>query len=406
MLVEVKRLTALACAVLLLCFWGLTVSAEAQFVYVTEPVYSQIITGGRNGELVYAMYDKADYMIGTMDADGELTREKYSSARWDALIKDDDWKMTVVGDAGDFCPYVHTHVETTVCPYLNIDLVNYVNTKTGAALNGVYVPTKSLVVFPSTGAHICWGRYGFVSPVTMKWDGESRYIALKNSEGLWGVYDVETDSMAVDYAYKDMSAVSGRYAKVSDGTAWGRLDLTGETDTVYRYDSEESFSVKEELRETASGTYQVFNADNEPISTVFEGTFAKAEYAAGSHLLLVTNSDKTQVLYDLDGNTVASFDATVSVAYLQDTCYAVTYYTQSGTVSGVALARADDAVTPGDVNDDGSIDSTDIRGILCHVVGSETLTSRGQRAADVNLDGTVDTDDAREILEDILFGRT
>lgn len=403
---KVKRLTALACAVLLLCLGSLTVSAEAQFVYVTEPVYSQIITGGQNGELVYAMYDKADYKIGTMDADGELTREAYSSARWDALIKDSNWKMTVIGDAADRCPYAYTHVEETVCPYRDIDLVNYTNTKTGATLSNVYVPTKSLVVFPGSGAHICWGRYGFVSPVTMKWDGESRYIALKNDEGLWGVYDADTDSMVADYAYQNMSAVSGHYAKVSDGTAWGRLDLTGATATVYRYDSEDAFSVREELRKIENDQYQVFNADNKPISTVFEGDFSKAEYAADTGLLLVTNSDKTQVLYDLDGRTVASFGTDVSVSYLQDICYAVAHYASSGSLSGVALARVDGTVAPGDVNFDGAVNSSDIRAVLCHVVGSPSLTWRGQRAADVNLDGTVDTNDAREMMEDILFVRT
>jgi len=400
-----KRLLAVLLAALLLTTCGMTVSAEETFVYVTDPVYSQIITGGVGDVLLFSAYEAdGDYVIGTMNAEGELTRENYSSARWDELVEDAVWTTTVLGDAASLCPYAHTHIDTTVCPYTEIDLVTMKNVKTGVTLSNYYVPTKSLVPFPGTNAHICWGRYGYQSPETLKWDGESRYMSLKNSDGLWGIYDSETDRMVVDYQYSGMSAVYGSYAKVSDGEAWGRLDLSGATETVYAYPDEASFSIKEELRQLVDKKWQVFNADNEPVSAVFEGNFAKTQYAPAAHLLLVTNSDQTKTLYDLNGEVVATFDADTSVTYLQDACYAV-----SGATRGVALARADgipvpdDTVRKADVNFDGEINSTDVRYVLRHTVGADTLTSRAQLAADVNDDGLVNTDDAREVLKMILF---
>lgn len=65
----------------------------------------------------------------------------------------------------------------------------------------------------------------------------------------------------------------------------------------------------------------------------------------------------------------------------------------------VASFKYYDAFTLGDVNDDGSIDSTDARLALQHYVGLRTLESTQFLAADVNFDNLVDSTDARLILQ-------
>ncbi len=58
----------------------------------------------------------------------------------------------------------------------------------------------------------------------------------------------------------------------------------------------------------------------------------------------------------------------------------------------------DPVYTLGDVDADGTIDTTDAKMILKYVLSTETLDDAQMLAADFNLDGKVDTSDAREIL--------
>ncbi len=406
-----KRLTAIVCAMLVTVSAPMTVGAAGTVVYVTEPAYTQIIKGGVDDLMLFTA-EEADgtTSIGTMTSQGEQSRMIYSSAAWDELVKDNVWKTTVHGDAGSLCPYVGTHGSNTVCPYLEIDLVTVTNTQTGVAMENQYVPTKALSIFPSGGAHICWGRYGYKDPTTLKWNTGERYAAMKNADGLWGVFDTEQNAMAVAYTYQNMSAVCGNYAKVSDGTAWGCLDVTSTAPIDYTYTDEAAFSITEELRTLSDGTLQVYNADNEPISAVFAGDYLKTSYSPEAHLLLVTNADNTQSLYDLNGEIVGNFDQTEVLSYLQETCYAVSTYDASGQYVGVALLRVDDVVQPddtvlkGDANLDKTVNSSDVRAALCAITGASSLTNRQQAAADVDNDDDVDTTDAREILNMILFG--
>jgi uncharacterized protein YcbK (DUF882 family) len=57
------------------------------------------------------------------------------------------------------------------------------------------------------------------------------------------------------------------------------------------------------------------------------------------------------------------------------------------------------ALIDGDVNGDGTLDSSDARVALQAAVGKVTLTDEQQAAADVTGDGKVDSADAREILQ-------
>ncbi|MBQ3094045.1 MAG: dockerin type I repeat-containing protein [Clostridia bacterium] len=240
--------------------------------------------------------------------------------------------------------------------------------------------------------------------MTLKWDGENRYMALKNGDGKWGVFDTEANAMVTDYAYDNMSAVYGDYAKVYNGTAWGRLDLSGATATAYVYDAEDAFSVKEELRSVGDGQWQVFNADNEPISVVYDGSWATVSYAAQPHLMMAEQNGGVTVLYDLSGTAVATFDASKNVRYLQGLCYAVEAYEASGALTGTALGVAeatvqpDDTVLAGDVNLDGTADSADVRLMLRYAAGLTTLTARQTAAGDVYADGRLNSTDARVLL--------
>ncbi len=58
----------------------------------------------------------------------------------------------------------------------------------------------------------------------------------------------------------------------------------------------------------------------------------------------------------------------------------------------------DDPATPGDVNGDGQVNSTDARMVLQHTVSLMTLTPEQQARADINDDGNIDSSDARAIL--------
>ena len=57
------------------------------------------------------------------------------------------------------------------------------------------------------------------------------------------------------------------------------------------------------------------------------------------------------------------------------------------------------AVSLGDVNKDGSINSTDALMVLQHAVGQKTLTGDAKTAADVNKDGNINSSDALRILQ-------
>ena len=59
-------------------------------------------------------------------------------------------------------------------------------------------------------------------------------------------------------------------------------------------------------------------------------------------------------------------------------------------------------LNPGDVNDDGAINSRDVRLLLRNAIGKADLTDKQVAAADFNGNGQVDTDDARLLLQTYL----
>lgn len=56
----------------------------------------------------------------------------------------------------------------------------------------------------------------------------------------------------------------------------------------------------------------------------------------------------------------------------------------------------------GDANQNGTVNTTDIRLVLSHVVGSRELDAKGQHLADVNQDGKVSSEDARLIMRAVI----
>ena len=398
-----KRVIAVLAAMMLLC---LPVTAQAAFSYVTDFDYALIRSGGIDGAFVYGAYenDGANYTMGLLTEDGEQSRTDWTADGWSALFAASDWAVTVHGDAGELCPYANTHKDSTLCPYLNVSLVTLTNLQSGVALENYYMQNSNLHISTGSTIHLCFGNYVYTSPETLKWDGESTNIAICDEQGCWGVVDALTGEMLTPFAYEAMSAVYGDYAKVSNGTAWGRLDVSGATETAYMYDSADDFSVTEELREIADGQWRVFNADNEPLSVIYDSTAQALTYAADAHCVLSVADDGTKTLLDLTGETVATFDATQKVLHLDRTCYAIEQYNDSGAVVGVALASVagvpepNDTVLLGDVNLDGSVDSADARLILRHILGLQDLTQRQAFAADLTADGVVNSSDARALL--------
>ncbi|MBE6764105.1 MAG: hypothetical protein E7553_07145 [Ruminococcaceae bacterium] len=402
-----KRIVAMVLVLLMLC---VPVSAQSVLKYVTDFDYAVIRNGGTDGTFVYGAYENNGevYKMGLLTEDGEQTRTAWTADGWNALFEPSEWTVTVHGDAGALCPYATTHKDGTLCPYIDVASVTLTHKVTGTALENRYLYYPKKTVTDGSTLNMCFGKYGYKSPETLRWDGVSTRVSLCNAQGLWGVYDVQTDTMLTELVYADMSAVYGDFAKVSDGTAWGRLDLSGKTPTVYSYARAEDFSVTEELRKIGDKQYRVFNADNEPISAVYEMSVTAVAYAPKAHTVLATYTDGTKALLDLLGNTVASFDTLEQVQYLDRACYAVEKNNERGAVIGVALAQMTDVVKPqdtvlvGDVNFDGVCNSADARMILANAMELQTLTERQTLAADVMQDGKLSTADARALLATIL----
>ena len=397
-----KRIVAMLLVMALLC---LPVSAQTALV-MTDYDYADLRSGGIDGAFVFGVYenDGATYKMGLLTEDGEQSRTVWTADGWNALFAPSEWTVTIHGDTEALCPYADTHTDATLCPYRDVALVTMTHRQTGTVLRERYMMSPQKTVTSGGSLHVCFGNYRYVSPETLKWSGNGTRMALCNEQGLWGVYDVQTDTMLTEYVYADMSAVYGDYVKVSNGTAWGRLDLSGATATVYRYATADEFSVTEELRKIGDTQYRVFNADNEPISAVYTLSATSVTYSPQSYTVLCVCADGTKAILDLAGNTVAGFDTLQKVRYLDRASYAIEQYTERDTLVGVALAQITDAVMPndtvltGDVNFDGVCDSNDVRLILLSVVDRNVLTDRQMLAADLTGDGTVNSEDARVLI--------
>ena len=212
--------------------------------------------------------------------------------------------------------------------------------------------------------------------------------------------------MVTEYVYADMDVPHGDYVKVSNGTKWGRLDMSGVLLTKYRYEDRDAFSVREEARKVEGGL-RIFSEDNEIISPVIVGEFDSFSYSEEAHLLLATSTDGTSAFYDVTGKKVTEFAANLRVRHLQDICYAVEN-TDGQALVGTALLRADDVPHPdetvvkGDVTLDGLFNTSDVRAILLHALSDQPLTHRQTVAADYNSDGGINTTDAKKLLQRIL----
>ena len=403
-----KRWMAMAAAtVCLLGAMPMTMASAASAAYVTDFDYVQMTGDGVNGTMLYTAYDAdGSLVLGTLNEQGEQTREAYSATRWAALSEPSVWQTTVHGDAADLCPYADTHRANTVCPYADVLLVTMRHTTLDLTLEKYYVPSEAQTLLPEGSVHFCFGRYGYTAPLTLKWEKGQRYMALKNSDGKWGVLDTQTGAMATEYVYADMDVPYGDYVKVSNGTKWGRLDVSGVLATKYRYADVNAFSVREEAREVEGGL-RIFSEDNEIISPVIVGEFESFRYSEEAHLLLATSADGSSAFYDVTGEQVTAFEANLRVRHLQNTCYAVEN-TDGQALVGTALLRVDGAAHPdetvvkGDVTMDGLFNTSDVRAILLHALSDQPLTHRQTVAADYNSDGGINTTDAKKLLQRIL----
>ncbi len=401
-----KRVWAiLSATVLCIGLLPCVVSAQTAAVYVTDAVYASVITGGADGNMVYTAYGANDTLvIGTLSAEGELTREDYSRERYDALVADEEWVWTVHGDAGSLCPYASSHTASTVCPYTQVVCADLTNTVSGVVIERAYVASRTPVMLPSGTVRFCLGRIGYQSPETLRFAEGERYMAKKADNGRWGVFDSERGILLVAPMYRDMSAVYGEYVKVYNGEAWGRLHIHSDLSVTYEYQNETDFSITEEVRAIGNNQWQVFSKDNEPISPILTGAYSSVTYAPKADMVLAIASDGTKALIDLNGETAATFTKQQQVSYLQDNCFAVGNVNAIGGISGIALLRVDGAPTPamarvkGDVNGDGVSDTADARLILLSQIGGAALTDLQRETADVSGNGAVETADAREIL--------
>ena len=109
----------------------LTAAAQTTAVFVTDASYTSIAVGAQYGVFAYTTYEAdGTQKIGTMNAEGELTREAFSPERWEEIFPNEEWAITVHGDAASFCPYAHTHISGTICPYNQVAYVTMHNKKT------------------------------------------------------------------------------------------------------------------------------------------------------------------------------------------------------------------------------------------------------------------------------------
>ena len=395
-------IAAIACLLVLLPVSS--ASADAVFTLKTGFVYSELIPGGLGDTLIFTAHNGDSFEMGLVDESGEQSRTLYDINGWNALFAAPDWEVTVVSDAGAYCPYASSHTDHTVCPYLDYTIIQLTYRPTGATLTNVCVPSSTPSLVPTGAIHFCLGRYAFETPETVRYNADNAKAALKNEAGLWGVYDAETGSMLTDFVYDDMSAPCGDRVKVRQGGKWGVLTLSGVDDPVYMYNSADDFSVTEEARMIKDGCWRVFDADNQPISVAFAFEGATVSYCPETHLLLATAADGTSALYDLTGQEVASFPATQTVRHLQGTCSAVE--NRSGdAISGIALGVASGAPTsagsvvlPGDADLDGVVATADARLLMRYRIGAIVLSNAQIAAADINGDGQADSQDVRCLL--------
>lgn len=403
-----RGLSVLCAAIMLVAVLPLAATAEATAVYVTDASYTSIAPSTQDGIFAYTAYDaNGNQTIGTMNADGELTREAFSPERWDTLFDETEWTISVQGDASVFCPYEHTHSQGTICPYKQVALVTLQHKQTAVTVENVYMQSPSAPLLPDGLIHVCLGKYGYASPETFRYVEGERYAARRADNGYWGVFDMQRGCMITTYRYSDMSAVYGDYVKVFNGTAWGRLDLSGRMPTAYVYDSADAFSVREEVR-AVDGGWQVFSKDNEAMSPVIAGEFSAAIYAPEAAVAVLTAADGSATMVDLRGETVTTFTAQQQAAPLGGACFAVTNTSASGAVTGVALLRVDGAPTAaqtvivGDVDLNGTVDTADARLILTSLITATVLSERQTIAADADGNGVIDTADARTVLQTVI----
>jgi len=404
-----KRWILSLCVLACLCAVIPTGTVSAAGVYVTDYSYMEMVQGAEEGTVVYTAYEAdRSLSMGTMNAQGEQTREAYSATRFAQLVKTSPWSITVHGDAAALCPYAHTHRDNTVCPYMDVLLVTMRHEERNITLENYYIPSKAPSVLPEGSVHFCFGRYGYRAPLTLRYDEDERYMALQNSEGLWGVFDTQTNQMATAYCYADMDTPYGTYVKVSNGEQWGRLNLNSTVPVRYAFADSDSFSIREEAR-AADGGVRIYSKDNEVLSPLIEGEFTAFSYSDEAHLLLATATDGTSSMYDVTGTVVASFTADQQVRHLFDTCYAVEKLDASGALIGTALLRMeeilhpDETVVKGDVTLDGLFNTSDVRAILLRAVTGQEMSHRRELAADMDSDGTITTTDAKMLLQQILL---
>lgn len=162
------------------------------------------------------------------------------------------------------------------------------------------------------------------------------------------------------------------------------------------------------VESVTSGTAELVKIGTEKVDVTYGSAENGKEYlvlATKAEVTDVTKLDADSIVY-IDQKTAGSggVSFTVYPKELKTGTYYV--YMSSNASSGVqALTEVGTytvegpAYTPGDVNANGSVDTTDAVWVLQNYVGSRQLDDTQKLAADVNVDNTINTTDAVWILQ-------
>lgn len=234
----------------------------------------------------------------------------------------------------------------------------------------VYVPAASVSAYQTANV---WSEFTNIQPLATDYDNTLSIDDMEARSGEQAVLSVNLENV-VDITNLQFDLVLPEGITIAqDEDGYELIDLSTERTSARKHTIGNEAQADGSMRILCySGSNAVFSGTEGEVLTVtldIDGTVQEGDYTIQMKNLVLTEYT--------DGNpikhTVPSVEATISV----------------------------NAYTPGDVNDDGAIDVTDISGVVNFILNT---ASNGllAKAADVNDDGAVDVTDISGVVNLIL----
>ena len=200
------------------------------------------------------------------------------------------------------------------------------------------------------------------------------------------------------WVYYDAPDGSVTLYKAGDGYYWPHVNTLNTSLTIdlnatpylnIRSEGTAELNVHMAVVDASGNQHYVTATDLAGVSTV--------NFAAG----------EVQASVDCKQAFAAYLDANGCVTLIGCDIYAVgtqDQYVKLYTCEFAGKPLSSSAVTPGDVNGDNKVTTSDSRVILASITGSVTLTDDQKKAADFNNDGKINTSDVRAMLSSIVTG--